>query len=45
MPDQPLRNYIYLKATGTINYRYIVPDNMLRDFVDIVNNISIQALF
>ena len=38
---QPLRNYIYLEVTSTIDYRYAVLDNILRDFIDIVDDISI----
>ena len=44
MLGQPFKNYIYLKATGTTDHRYTVLDNILRDFIDIVNNISMQAL-
>ena len=32
---------MYLEATGTIDYRYTVLDDILRDFIDIVDNISI----
>ena len=41
MLGQPFKNYIYLKATDTINYKYIVLNNILRGFIDMVNNINI----
>ena len=45
MLGQPLRNYMYLKVTGITDYGCTVPDNMLRDFIDMVDNIGIQASF
>jgi len=45
MPGQPLKNYIYLKATSIINYGCAVLDDILKDFVNIVDDINMQALF
>ena len=43
VPGQPLRNYMYPEATGTTDHGCVVPDDVLRDFVDMVDDISMQA--